>query len=159
MSERLYRSTRDRVFAGVCGGLAARFDLDPSIVRVGWVLVALLTAIVPLLLVYALMAIVVPEEPPGLLGSLGFNPPEGTPAAVAWRAAQDAEWAARRSARRAARERQGGDPTIAIVFGILLIAIGGAFLVHQWIAISWGFIWPVGLIAAGLLAIMASVRR
>ena len=34
MNDRLYRSVDDRVIAGVCGGLAVRFALDPSLVRV-----------------------------------------------------------------------------------------------------------------------------
>jgi phage shock protein PspC (stress-responsive transcriptional regulator) len=45
MNERPYRSTRDRKVAGVCGGLAGRLDIDPSVVRVGWVLLALLAAV------------------------------------------------------------------------------------------------------------------
>ncbi len=35
--ERLYRSRTDRKIAGVCGGLAAYFDIDPVIIRLCWI--------------------------------------------------------------------------------------------------------------------------
>ena len=37
MSKKLYRSSRQRVFAGVCGGLAEYFNLDAAIIRLIWV--------------------------------------------------------------------------------------------------------------------------
>ncbi|MBP9212849.1 MAG: PspC domain-containing protein, partial [Bacteroidetes bacterium] len=40
-SQRLYRSTSNKVFAGVCGGLAEYFDVDPMIIRVLFVLMVL----------------------------------------------------------------------------------------------------------------------
>ena len=36
--KRLYRSHRDRMIAGVCGGVAEYFNIDPAIVRIIWVL-------------------------------------------------------------------------------------------------------------------------
>ena len=62
MNDRLYRSRSDRMLAGVAGGLAERFDLDPSIVRVGWAILTILSGGI-FLLIYIVMAIVVPEEP------------------------------------------------------------------------------------------------
>lgn len=64
MNDRLYRSRNERVLAGVAGGVAQRFDIDPSLVRVAWVILALLTGGVFFLL-YIVMAIVVPEAPAG----------------------------------------------------------------------------------------------
>lgn len=63
MQPRLYRSRRDRMIAGVCGGLAERFDWDPAIVRL--IFVALMFAPIPphITVVYIIMAIVVPEAP------------------------------------------------------------------------------------------------
>ena len=43
VNDRLYRSRSDRMLAGVAGGPAEHFDVDPSIVRVVWVLLALVT--------------------------------------------------------------------------------------------------------------------
>ena len=41
MDDRLYRSRNDRMLAGVAGGLAEHYDLDPSLVRIGWALLIL----------------------------------------------------------------------------------------------------------------------
>jgi phage shock protein C len=62
--ERLYRSRDDRVLTGVAGGLAERLDLDPSLVRVVWAVLAVLSGGI-LFLVYVVMAFIVPEAPPG----------------------------------------------------------------------------------------------
>lgn len=159
MEDRLFRSRDERVVAGVCGGLAERYDLDPSIVRVLWIVVGILTGVVPLVLLYFLIAIVVPEEPPGVLGSMPVNPPEGSAAATAWGAAQAAERAARRSARRADRQRRGDDRTLAVVVGVVLIAIGGVFLIERWVRIDWAIVWPAALVLVGVLVIAASLRR
>jgi phage shock protein PspC (stress-responsive transcriptional regulator) len=68
MNDRLYRSRSDRMLAGVAGGVADRFDLDPSLVRVGWVILTILSGGI-FLLIYIVMAIVVPDEPVGAPGS------------------------------------------------------------------------------------------
>jgi phage shock protein C len=75
MNGRLYRSRDERVLAGVAGGLAEYLDIDPSLVRVVWVILALFSG-GAFLIVYIVMALVVPEEPwvplaspPGLAGT------------------------------------------------------------------------------------------
>lgn len=89
MNDRLYRSRDDRVFAGVCGGIAEYFDVDPSLVRILYALVALLSGFFPLLILYIVMVIIVPEEPvPGTMppgpgwgpgGNWGAGSPWGQP--------------------------------------------------------------------------------
>ena len=59
---RLYRSRDDRMLAGVAGGLAEMWGADPSLVRVIWALLVIFTGGIALL-VYIVMALVVPEEP------------------------------------------------------------------------------------------------
>jgi phage shock protein C len=49
------------MIAGVCGGLAEYFDLDPTLVRVGYVLLSVLSAGFPGLLVYIVLAIIMPD--------------------------------------------------------------------------------------------------
>ena len=43
MAERLYRSRDDRMLAGVAAGVAETLDADPSLVRIAWALLAILT--------------------------------------------------------------------------------------------------------------------
>jgi phage shock protein C len=64
VNDRLFRSRDERVLAGVAGGVAQRFDIDPSLVRVAWVILSLLTG-GAFFLLYIVMAIVVPEAPGG----------------------------------------------------------------------------------------------
>ena len=66
MSERLYRSVDDRMIAGVCGGVAARLDIDPSIVRIVWALLILPSGLIALA-AYLVMWLVVPEAPAGVV--------------------------------------------------------------------------------------------
>src|SRR5512141_1122515 len=61
MTTHLYRSRDDRMLAGVAGGLAELWDADPSLVRIVWPLLVVLTGGIALV-VYIVMAIVVPEE-------------------------------------------------------------------------------------------------
>ena len=61
MNDRLYRSHSDRMIAGVAGGLAEMWDADPSLIRIVWALLVPLTGGLALL-VYIIMAIVVPDE-------------------------------------------------------------------------------------------------
>lgn len=61
MSKKLYRSTDQRVIAGVCGGIAEYFDIDVTIVRLIAVLL-LLPGGFPGLLPYIIMWIVVPSK-------------------------------------------------------------------------------------------------
>jgi phage shock protein C len=78
-SKRLYRSKTNRMIAGVCGGLAEHFNIDPTIVRI--IIIALAIAGGPGILIYILLWIVVPEEgetsPPGPIAPA---PPTSPPA-------------------------------------------------------------------------------
>ena len=60
--KRLYRSKTDRKIAGVCGGLGEYFGVDPTIIRVGFVLFAIPGG-VPSVLPYLILWLVIPEEP------------------------------------------------------------------------------------------------
>ena len=62
-TKKLYRSRNDRMIAGVAGGLAEYFGIDPTVVRLAFVVLALLGG--PGLIIYILMWILVPEAPLG----------------------------------------------------------------------------------------------
>lgn len=62
MQKRLYRSKSDRMIAGVCGGLAEYFGIDPVIVRIIF-FVLLLPGGLPGIVPYVLLWIIVPYKP------------------------------------------------------------------------------------------------
>ena len=61
--QRLYRSTKDRMLGGVCGGIAEKFNWDPSLVRLGLVFLCLITGVIPLVLTYFVAWVIIPEKP------------------------------------------------------------------------------------------------
>jgi phage shock protein C len=62
MAKRLYRSTTDKMIAGVCGGIAEYFTIDPAIVRIIAVLL-LLPGGLPGFVPYVILWVVVPKNP------------------------------------------------------------------------------------------------
>ena len=61
--KRLYRSRADRQLTGVLGGVSEYLGLDPSFMRIVYVIVTILTGFVPGIFLYLIMAFVVPVEP------------------------------------------------------------------------------------------------
>ncbi len=60
-TKRLYRSVRDKKLAGVCGGVAEYFNIDPTIVRILWLIFSLFyfAGVVA----YIIAVLVVPQNP------------------------------------------------------------------------------------------------
>lgn len=66
--KRLYRTEKDRMIAGVCGGLAKYFNIDPTIVRLVFALL-FLTGSAGFWL-YLIMWVIVPTEPVAMSGPI-----------------------------------------------------------------------------------------
>ncbi|MFI5262476.1 MAG: PspC domain-containing protein [Candidatus Limnocylindrales bacterium] len=176
MNDRLYRSRDDRMLAGVAGGLADYWDADPSLIRIIWVLLAIFTGGLALV-IYIVMAFVVPDEDtlayPTASAATSAPPVTGAPAgptAQGWAAAPAAgpsvspsdRLAARRAARAARRtyRRQHGAGMGAALAGILLVLLGGFFLARQWLPqLDFDWFWPMILIALGVVIIAAAFGR
>jgi phage shock protein C len=142
MNEHLYRSRDDRMLAGVAGGLAEIWDADPSLIRIVWAMLVVLTGGLALL-VYIIMAIVVPEQ--------DALTPAGSPER------RDARRTAR-AARRAAGTEHGN--SAGIVIGALLILIGLAFSVRTWLpALDFDYFWPLALVGLGVVVLVVGWRR
>lgn len=62
MARSLSRSKTDRMIAGVCGGIARTYGWDPTLVRIGYVLLSLVSAAFPGILVYVILWVLIPEE-------------------------------------------------------------------------------------------------
>lgn len=168
MTERLYRSPDDRMLAGVAGGVAESLDADPSLVRVVWAVLVFLTGGLALL-VYIVMAIVVPERPAWTAAAAGTTAPDGTttgdnppagPAEGQWLAPDGSTvpLAASSPAPRA-RRRNGDDRSRGgLVVGLVLILLGAFFLVRQLIpSLDLGLWWPVVAIGLGILLIVLAL--
>ncbi|HIT54340.1 MAG TPA: PspC domain-containing protein [Candidatus Fimivicinus intestinavium] len=63
LNKKLYRSRNDKMVSGVCAGLANFLNIDPTLVRVIYAVLAVFTAVVPCLVLYIVLAIVIPQEP------------------------------------------------------------------------------------------------
>jgi phage shock protein C len=183
MVDRLYRSRDDRMLAGVAGGLAEMWGADPALIRIIWALLVIFTGGVALL-VYIVMAIVIPEEddvwpvapasaPTGTnaAGTPGAAPMTGAtaPTGSGWAQPSDASREAReraraareeaRAARRAARAERGGT-SAGLVIGGLLVLLGLFFLAREYLPnIDFDWFWPLVLVGLGLLLLASSLGR
>jgi phage shock protein C len=79
---RLHRSRTNRVLAGVCGGIAEYYGSDPTAVRLATLIIGLFTGVVPMVLVYIVAAIVVPDGDGGAVPGQHAAVPSGQTAMV-----------------------------------------------------------------------------
>lgn len=147
--KRLYKSRTDRVIAGVCGGVGEYFELDPVLIRIVWVLLAILGG--SGILAYIVGMIIIPEPP------LNKNEAdEGSQESSA-----TAETAA--SSTFAAETAQSKRSTSQTVWGVVLVVIGFIVLLdqfqvfrffspHFW-RVSWSIIFPIFLIIIGAIVL------
>ena len=61
MTKKLYRSNSDKKLCGVCGGIAEYFNIDPTLIRLGVVLLSLMGF--SGILAYIIAAIIIPRAP------------------------------------------------------------------------------------------------
>ena len=59
--KKLYKSSTDKKIAGVCGGIAEYFNIDSTLVRLGWVVFCALGG--SGLLAYIIAAVIIPRDP------------------------------------------------------------------------------------------------
>lgn len=138
MARKLYRSRTDSIIAGVCGGLAEYFDIDPSLVRVGAVLLTLAWGAG--LLAYLVLWLIVPQKP--LESSL-------------------AEEGGETGAQSPVAERSEKDRGIFFV-GMILTIIGVLLLMNNYISFAWlslGKLWPLLIIIIGVMILAKGSAR
>ena len=61
MEKKLYKSNTNKVIDGVCGGIGEYFNIDPTLVRLAWVVFCALGG--SGLLTYIIMALIIPRQP------------------------------------------------------------------------------------------------
>jgi phage shock protein C len=141
--KRLYRSRRNRVIAGVCGGIGEYFDVDPVLIRL--IAVVLLFAGGGSLIAYIVCIFVIPDQPAVSTQTADSAAPPDPPV-YANKPAQ----------------------TGSLIAGAILIGLGAIFLMRNIPILSdyywwfwnmgWRFFWPSILIAVGLLVILRAAR-
>lgn len=133
-SKRLYKSRRNRVIDGVCGGIGEYFDVDPTIVRILWVFLTFLGGSGLILYIVAMVIMPVNREdyPPGEAAPPSTVNPD--------------------------RRRYWG--IVLILIGMfVLIERTEVLSGFSWWAFSRTFLFPVSLIVIGLMFIYAHTRR
>lgn len=60
--KKIYRSEKDKMIAGICGGIGEMFDIDPTLIRLGFVFLFLATALLPFLIAYIIGWMIIPAE-------------------------------------------------------------------------------------------------
>jgi phage shock protein C len=126
--KRLYRSRNDKMIAGVCGGIAEYFDIDPVIVRLVTVLLLFANGIG--LIMYIIAWIFVPENPEQ-------QSTKKTKAEKVFK-------------RIASHPRDG-----SVLLGMVLLVIGGLLLIKN--LFSWfdfAYVWAFGLVILGIYMLM-----
>ena len=141
MPERLYRSRGDRMVFGVAGGLAHYLKIDPSIVRIVWVLLFLAAGTG--ILLYIIAAVLIPEEP------VGYVPGSASDGVAA------SGGPATHSSPIERRDAAGG----VILLGVILVLVGGWLLASRFLpALEDRVVWPVILVIVGLALLLGSLR-
>lgn len=133
MSRRLYRSKTNRVLAGVCGGLAEYFDVDPLLVRIIFIILVLSGGLG--ILFYLISWLIMPSNPAML------------------------DYGKKDSSGGEENKLNQGRST-AMFFGVILILLGLGFLLHNYGLFHFKFslVWPLILIAIGIKLIFNDKR-
>ncbi len=130
---KLYRSSSDKMIAGVCGGLGKYFGVDATIVRLVFLLLLFLGG--SGFLLYLILWIIVPLDQ-----QLGAAPQD----VVQSNTQEVAQTAARHG---------------PVIFAVVLIFLGIWFLLQNILHIDLGQLWPVVLIVIGLALLIPALRR
>ena len=166
MEKRLYRSTRDRMIWGVCGGLARYFSIDPTIVRVIFILLIFANGLG--ILAYLILAILMPKE------SSSETTPETTVkenvAEIKKIATELGHEISSTWKGEAEAEAEGGDTEDLAqkrrrrlnFFGIILVVIGILFLLSNFNLLWWfrsAYLWSLIVVAIGVMIIISSRKK
>ncbi len=139
MNKRLYRSQKEKMVGGVCGGLAIYFDIDPVIVRILFVVAVFMGG--SGILAYILCWIIIPGEPVVAAVATPVQPAASEPLQTP----QSVQESGHRG---------------SMTAGIILIAFGGLFLLHNLLpALHFVHLWPILLILLGVAILSRTTRN
>ena len=140
MERKLYRSRKDRIIGGVCGGIANYFDIDPTLVRLAFIFILLFRGAG--LLGYIIAWFIIPERP---INDEILNEIEKRDNEEDSQEKEDAE-----------DEREDNQK----FFGVILVVLGGIFLADIWLPFFyWKNLWAILLVGLGVSIIWKEVRK
>ena len=61
--KKLYKSKENKVLTGTIGGVGEFFNVDPTILRIAWVIITIFSGLFPGIIIYILAALIVPNSP------------------------------------------------------------------------------------------------
>lgn len=151
MYKKLYRSNTDKMIGGVSGGIAEYFEIDPTIVRILFVLAVFFGG--GGLIAYIILWIIVPEKPyvfPGTQQTQNENQSGFTqPKQESDTKGENSEPVKDQFDYAAFQQKQKSNT--GSVAGIVLVVIGALFLLNNFIPrFNFGDFWPFILIAIGI---------
>ncbi len=165
--ERLYRSRTDKIIAGIAGGLAKYFKLDPAIIRIIFVLLLFFDGIGVIL--YIILWIAIPFEAVETFESASYNKPneetksssnEPTNATIEDATIIDETFNNQKSQtneRKVDNQSHFPENNKKVYFGIALIVIGTLFLANKLLpSFSFKLIVPAVLVVVGIYLLMNS---
>ena len=167
MHRKLYRSTREKMLGGVCGGIAEYFDVDPTIVRLAFVLTVLAGGAG--FIAYIIMWIVVPQESYGQ-----FNMPAGEQSPKTDFPPQSSEVPPQNTeAGTAEQQGQAKDPVSdyfnsvqkqkekrGLTFGIIMILVGVILLADNvFDRLHFHDLFPLILVGVGIVILLNAYKK
>jgi phage shock protein C len=140
MNRRLYRCRENRLLAGVAAGVAERLGVDPSLVRILWLVSAFFWGLG--ILLYIAMAFIVPLEP--------LSEEEAA-----------AHAAAEAAGTSPAHRHVGGSGQVVTFIGVVLLLVGSIALIDMALPgwATWRQLWPLLFIGAGGFLVVTAMRR
>lgn len=158
MKKKLYRSKKDCVIGGVCGGIAEYFDVDPTLVRLLAILIFFFGG--SGIIAYIIGWIIIPQNPNGNTEDNSENKSE---IKGKTKKGTDTDKVSKKVEENLVEERSEGNSerNRNIILGIILIIAGLIFMgstLFPWITwIAWGTFWPVIIIVVGLVIIIRAI--
>ena len=161
MTQKLYRSAKDKIIAGVCGGLAEYFEIDSTIIRLIFILILLLggSAILLYLILWLLMS----------KGPKGPSEPAIITKEKVEEVAKEIKEKVQEFKPEVKKEQKTQEPTKEVtkrrggLFGWILVILGILFLANNlfpwWVRFSASRYWPLALIVVGLILIFRAATN
>ena len=163
MARRLYRSQRERIIGGVAGGIGEYFDIDPVWVRLAFILLIFAGGFG--FIAYIALWIIVPRQTSqstpreAIRENIQDIKQDLKQAEAGLKEALSRKDEAPKTTVQEQQSAPGEKSPPAYWVGLILIALGAVFLISNLVAFRWFKFWPVLVILAGVVLLLARRRK